>query len=246
MNSLKKTLDKELLALDRERRELWQRRQQKVTLDEPIQRGWQRNFCLTEEACLRSDADILRAILKRINVIRYHWRRTFSPTKRHQHSQRQRLHQALLTIPRWEWHSPKTAAQWKPYFSREYVLEHGQWTEIFRFRQPRLFELRIQPRMIYELPVCDPIVESRLAEIEAKLADPHLYRRLHRLLGHRNWSDNCSRKRKLARLAKQRVRAAHSGDLEAEKAASWCCLLRRWICRICQFQQHARTNTAAN
>lgn len=181
-----------------------------------------RCYCLTSEAEKRPDAATLVSILKRINVVRYHWRRTFVLSKRNQRYQRQRLRQALNTIPSWEWHAPAFAAQWKPYFSRELVLHEREWVEVFRFRMARLFEVRVLPRMVFELPVCDPEVESRLAEIEGILADPTKSARIDKLNGLRRWRCMDPRKSKLERLAKRRVRAAILGDLEAERMTSWC------------------------
>lgn len=234
MKSIHQSLDKELLALDRERRSLWKQADQKIPLDEPIQRGWTRCHCLTREAENRPDAALLAAILKRINVVRYHWRRTFAPTKRNQRSQRHRLQQALLTIPTWEWHSSKTPEEWKPYFSREFVWNDDRWSEVFRFRHARLFEMRILPNMIYELPICDPKVDSRLAEIESKLSVAGRSRRLDRLLGLKYWRSPDCRFKKREALAKKRMRAAIQGDLEAEKATFESCLLRlqRPICKF--------------
>lgn len=217
MNRPQDKKEKQLLALERERRKLWRRKREMVPLDTPIQRGWMRCYCLTEDAEKRSDADLLRAILRRINVVRYHWRRSFAVSRRTRRHKRQYLKQALMTIPSWEWRSSKVPQEWKTYFSREWVMENRQWVEVFRFRMVKLFELRVLPRMIHELPVCDPELESRLDEIEAEMRDPKKEGRLAKLKGER-WTWPCDeRQNRLERLAKKRIRAAVLGDLEAEK-----------------------------
>ena len=62
-------LDKHLLRLDRERRELWRRRYVRVLLDQPIQRGWRRFHVLTARAEKRADQDVLRALLEFIGSV---------------------------------------------------------------------------------------------------------------------------------------------------------------------------------
>jgi hypothetical protein len=217
--------EKCLLSLDRERRTLWRRTSCVIALEHPVQRGWMRCYFLTEAAQQRSDAKILEAILKEINVIRYHWRRSFAPTKRNRRSQIQQLHQPLKRIKPWRRRQIDIPREWKNYFLIEPVFRDRTWKHTWRFRWPRLFELRVVPRLVHKLPVCDPAADSRLSEIKAILADPQREGKLTKLLGRRHWRCSDNRQKKLDRLAEKRLRAVVAGDLEAEKAAhSRCCL----------------------
>ena len=92
--------DKRLLALGRELEEM---RWQTMPLETPIQRGWIRCYFLTAEAHQRPDAALLEAILREINVIRYHWRHSFEPTKRKRRTRLQQLDQPLQGVRAWRW-----------------------------------------------------------------------------------------------------------------------------------------------
>ena len=69
------------------------------------------------------------------------------------------------------------------------------------------FELRVVPRLVHKLPVCDPAADSRLSEIKAILADPQREGKLTKLLGRRHWRCSDNRQKKLDRLAEKRLRA---------------------------------------
>ena len=148
--------DKYLLSLDRERRKLWRRFPEKVALERPIQRGWMRCYFLTRAAQEQSDAVVLEAILKEINVIKYHWKRSFAPTKRRRRHQMEQLDQQLQRIKPWRRRRSNFPPEWKRYFMVEHMFQKPAWVHTWRFRWPQLFELRIVPRMVRELPVCDP------------------------------------------------------------------------------------------
>lgn len=211
--------DKYLLSLDRERRKLWRRFPEKVALERPIQRGWMRCYFLTKAAQERSDAVVLEAILKEINVIKYHWKRSFAPTKRRRRLQMEQLDQPLQRIKPWRWCRRDFSPEWKPYFFVEHVFQNRAWAHTRRFRWPQLFELRTVPRIVHELPVCDPEGDSRLSEIEGVMLNPKRAGRLGKLLGIRHWRDSATRHKLFERLARKRILAAIAGDVEAEKTA---------------------------
>ncbi len=196
-----------------------------VTLEKPIQRGWMRCYFLTAAARERSDATMLEHILKEINVVQYHWRRNFAPTKRNRRAQIQQLHQPLKSIKPWSRRQNDLPHEWKKYFHVEAVFQDRKWQHVWCFRWPQLYELRVVPRMVHKLPVCDPAAESRLSEIDAFFDNPRKSGRLFKLLDRRRWRSDRRRQRLLDRLGKQRVQAALNGDPEAEKTASSPCSL---------------------
>lgn len=109
---------------------------------------------------------------------------------------------------------------WKNYFVMEPVFAGWRWLHEWRFRWPQLFELRIVPHIVYEMRVCDPDGESRLAEIDAIFNDPKYDGKLGKLLGSRHWSSGKQRQKELDALALKRIRAALEGDVEAEKTTA--------------------------
>jgi len=157
--------EKELLALDRERDRLWVQTRRMVPLEEPTQRGWRQCYFLTPEAELRPDRKILEAILERINFVRYHWRRDFAPPRRRRRARLQEMHQELGRISWAMWQSRNFPDAFRKYFCVEPIFRHNAWVRTFRFRWLHLYELRTIPNMIHTLPLLDPAVESRLAEI---------------------------------------------------------------------------------
>lgn len=181
-----------------------------------------RCYFLTSAAKERSDAAVLNAILKEINVIKYHWKRSFVPTRRRRRHQLQQLDQPLQRIKPWRRKRSNFPAEWKHYFMVEHVFQQRAWEHTWRFRWPQLFELKVVPRMVRELPVCDSEGDSRLSEIEDILRHPKRAGRLKKLLGVRRWKDSSTRRKLIERLAQKRVRAAIAGDVEAEKTASEC------------------------
>lgn len=212
--------EKRLLALHRERMQLWRASRQLVPLERPLQKGWMRCYFLTDTAEQRPDAPTLHAILQQINVTQYYWRRSFAPTKRNRRAQQQQFYLPLKRLRVWrpeDWVIPHA---WRSYFLIAPVFAGCRWRHELRFRWPQLVELRIVPRMVYELPVCDPENESREAEIGAYLANPRRSGRLHKLLGKRRWPSRMRPQKELDELALKRMRAALAGNVEAEKTSA--------------------------
>lgn len=220
MKTAKDIEEKFLLVLDKERQQLWRTRYQMVGLETPIQRGWKRCYFLTAEAELRADRDLLEAILRVINVTRRHWRRCFTPTKRKRKQQQmQEMFHELGRIRLADWQSPRFPDEFRKYFFVEPLFIHTTWVPTFRFRWPNLFELRTVPHMVYEVPLLDPVTESRCAEIEQLLDRRGRRFRLNRLKNMIVDNGPDPRDRMLERLAAKRLRAVLAGDVEAEKRA---------------------------
>lgn len=213
--------DKALLALERESRKLRHAKWSKVSLDPPIRRGWKRCYFLTQAARQRPDAFLLECILETINVSRIHWRRDFSPTKRHRRRQVHHLDQQLQMLENHHF-GPKRSQlpeAWRFYFVRTPVFEHKSVAWKWSFRLQTLFELRIVPNLQTEAHILDPDTERRLAEIDSKL-EPKGWARLNNLHGcHRRCYEERSAKEEFAaNNASHRIRSAYRGDHETEKS----------------------------
>ncbi|MEN3939976.1 hypothetical protein WJU23_01700 [Prosthecobacter sp. SYSU 5D2] len=214
----RKTHDKKLLSLHRECNKLWRMRLETAPLEPPIRRGWKRLYFLTKDAEQREDADILRAILEEINVIRYHWRRNFKPTNS---KRRQQLHITDHQLA-WRWPTDfgprkRLKAQWISYFKPAQALWAGYPQRVMEFNQPELFELRVVPNLQTEAKLLEPETESRLAWIEAHLEGSGRYR-LDKLTDcSRSYGQNQTRSRLREKIARKRLQAALTGDIEAEE-----------------------------
>ncbi len=126
LNSKFDHIDKRLLSLHRERVALYRRMREKVRLETPIQRGWMRCYFLTLEAEQRSEAPLLKEILKKINSPRYHWRKNFVPTKRYRRPQVQRMEQPLGSLSPSDWLREACPATWKLYFLGQYYFQQSK------------------------------------------------------------------------------------------------------------------------
>lgn len=86
-----------------------------------------------------------------------------------------------------------------------------------------MFELKVERRWIYKLPLLEPEVDSRLAELRALLGEKKEMR-LHRLHGKRHWSrwGSCQRLKRslLEKSAAKRMVRIRQGEWDAEE--------RRW------------------
>ncbi|MES2738575.1 MAG: hypothetical protein V4672_19800 [Verrucomicrobiota bacterium] len=214
----RKTHDKKLLSLHRERKKLWRKQTETATLEPPIRRGWKRLYLLTRDAETREDADVIRAILEKINVIRYHWRRNFKPTNSKRHRQMHITDHQLAWLWPTDFGSRKQLeAQWISYFKPALALWSGYPQWVMEFSQPELFELRVLPNLQTTAKILDPETESRLAWIEAQLEGSGRYR-LDKLTDcSRSYGQNLTRNRLREKIARKSLRAALAGDVEAEE-----------------------------
>lgn len=137
-------------------------------LEVPFQRGWVREYVLTEDAQKRPDAHILAEILGAINHKQYHWRKDFKMSKSEKRRKRMDSYyypeQNLGSICDIMWERKmKTYPHWRKYFNRRAVMDGSTGKVSYRwfFNYPRLFTITVNPNIIRELPVLIPEEESR-------------------------------------------------------------------------------------
>ncbi len=217
--------EKRILAAFREREAIWKAQREMVTLEEPIQRGWKRHFVLAEAAKSRPDRVALETILKEINEVRYHWRASFRDGKSRRERTRRghRFHeheQQLRGIFLEDWPAPKWPEAWRGYFRLvRTIAASGAVSVRYRFIRDDLFRLKTERHFITELPLLDPALEEREAEINAWLDcgdRRHTGERLRHGSAHGGWNHRDGRRRVRARLEQRRIRAAYAGDWEAD------------------------------
>lgn len=237
--------DKELLALDRERRRL--RRvvcdAPLVPLEKPFQRGWTRRFVLTDQAKRRPDFEDLCALLPVIE------RRQFCRDEAF------RKHVSDLG-PMWqkekgglvEPHPHEAIKCVRPlrlisYYERQgryqvtgvdglLELIRRKWNGRLYFRYPHLLAQVVEANIVTHRRVHYPQVEARLHEIDELLSrDGRLYR-LDWLYGYSNrrWRSDPSRNKLLAKLAEKEIRQEMQGGGEDPPPFSLLGLVKRLVC----------------
>ncbi len=214
--------DKQLLRLAREMNDLWRRRWIRVTLDEPIQRGWRRFYVLTAKAERRPDQDILSALLKIIGSVRYKNSPDFR--KKRGRGKRRRfveVDQPLLELTVGEWDPRCLPEEWRRYFIQVRRCCFRVWQDLLVFANPSVFELKVEPYWVTELTVSDPAVEQRMAEIKAWLWHRNAKYRLDRLNDDSNrWSwEDSPREALLEKIARREMREAMLSPWEVDLAA---------------------------
>lgn len=212
--------DKHLLRLGDEFRDLWKRRYIRVPLKEPIQSGWCRYHVLTAKAKQRADKEVLLEILKIIGTI--HFRNTPVFSKKRGRGRRRRyveIEQPLHDITVGSWDRMKLPESWKPYFRQEKRCHYRCWHDVLIFIRPHVFELEIAPNWITETHVSDPVVEKRIAEIEAWLWHHNAMHRLNSICGHTKYRRESWRNETLTKIARREMREAWLSLPEVDLAA---------------------------
>jgi hypothetical protein len=214
-------LDKHLLRLGRELRELRRRQFIRVTLDEPLQRGWRRFHVMSEKAERRVDREVLRTVLLRIGNVCF--RNVPDFRKKRGKGRRRRyveIEQPLHEICQGWWQTYAWPEEWKSYFRLKQRRRDGRVYETFVFDSPYLFELKIEPNMVTELYVPDAAVQQRISEIERWLIHHNARPRL-KWLCDEGWHWRFDlRNHLLTRVVKRELRQAMQNPWEVDPAAS--------------------------
>jgi len=214
--------DRQIRAVIREYRELSRRRYTVVKLDKPIQRGWRRFYVIAEHATSRRDCPVLKAILRVIGSVVI----CKNPDFRQRRERRKKLveiQQPLRPIFGHIWDRRILPDELLSYFRRELRLEwNGHWQPYWVFRQPSLFELRIERNWLRYFDEVDPAIETRLSELERWLTARCGRQRYDWLKGRsRHWIvEETTKQRGLKRLHDQEITRAYRNFPEVEPAAS--------------------------
>jgi hypothetical protein len=205
MQNLQDDADRRLRALVREYNELQKRRFTIVNLDRPIQRGWRRLHVPTESARNRPDISVLENILEVIGTEVVHHSRDFRQ-KRGRSRKIVEIEQPLRSIRAHEWSRCNLPTAWHRYFRYELVFErNNHWQPHWVFTQPSLFELKIERNWLWYFREIDPVVESRLSEIEHWMQSNNGWIRYNWLEGHYRWRTPSHRRKLLALAHRQEI-----------------------------------------
>lgn len=173
-------------AVCREQSALWREQHAlpPVPLAEPYQGGWERSFALTERSRQRRDSDILATILPEINTVQRCWNKNFTVNRRKRGKRRTLVfdQQGLRRIRAHRWCELRWPEEWKKrYFNL--LPQPIAWLSRYEFAKPDVFELHLAPYWITETTARCPVIEQRLAQIDAWLQCRGGYRRAQYLNG---------------------------------------------------------------
>lgn len=202
--------DKELLALGREREELWQRYWITLQLPEPVQRGWMRHYVISEKIGNHKHRAIFQDILEVIGTTAWSKTPDFRALRRrNKKCVLTEVDQPLKVISVSRWEERQYPEAWKRYFCLEPVRHKQLWHQTYVFAHRRVFEFKVEPLFVTEVKVPDPAVEKRMSEIEQRLCHRYLSPRLDWLLGIRrgSWKHD-PRRRLISELHNREAREA--------------------------------------
>ncbi|WP_394999927.1 hypothetical protein [Acinetobacter sp.] len=193
----KEQFDKKVLSLERENAILWKAKRDIpwIKLDEPIQRGWKRFFVLRDDVARRTDAHIIRDVLKRVNVTQYCDNEAFEEYnwKADQwYEMRHDLKPIGLGECERDVHLTERHRSYL-YKGSDWFYNHG-WKKIvegYWFKDKWMLAQKIEPHFVTHYQELDAELEAKLAHIHKKLYDDWTaHGRLIKLHGWHNWRWN--------------------------------------------------------
>lgn len=180
--------EKQLIKLEKERRELWHIKYHKVEyvpLDPPIQRGFRRSFILREDVARSSCAAFYQGILDKINTVLVHHDRAFTKKLRKNGKKKIPIPQYLKELDNAQFRrlklTEKEAAQF--YLGIASNPRHRQHGEVWKFKEPWRFRLQIRRNMITQQKVENIEVEKRLKEINRLIDEPDVAGKIYNMRG---------------------------------------------------------------
>jgi hypothetical protein len=183
--------DKELLAIDRERRALWQslRELPFVPLVPAVQKGWIRRFVIRPDLIGSTRAASLETVLEKINNVQWSYRKDFLVKRR---KFGKKIHvpkeQYLEKLAAWQMHKHAFTEEQKNLFDVEwrYNKHSNAHDAIYVFREQECFRLKVFPNIIDKIRMKDGMLESRLEEIDQYLLQGGHNYRLEKMLNYHN------------------------------------------------------------
>ena len=203
--------DKRLIALDDELRELNHTPEIRVTLDEPIQRGWRRSHMLTERAQSLAGSDVFQSLLAGLGAVQYSRTPDFLGLQWvGRRWQRVKRGQPINVVNQGDWDHLKWPPAWKGYFRTAERFPERPWLDRFEFRWPWHFMLKVEPHMVDTVYVPDSAVERRISEIESWIRNHGLEYRWYRIRDRRLWKVPNTKWKSLEREAQREMRNAQN------------------------------------
>jgi len=167
--------------LEKESRRLWtaQSNLGYIILDKPIRNGWHKELKLRDDIAKRKDADLFKEILK---VAGYKvWGRDIKHLEKVWTKERKKNHRiqypGMRIITKYERNKLSyDAKKWLEGYDWYWTKEKGT-VKRYRCKVPsHFFQLVYTRAFITKLKIFDPLIDSRLEEIEEKLLNQELYK----------------------------------------------------------------------
>jgi hypothetical protein len=186
---VKEDFEKQLIQIRRLEKELWNKRKDLplIPLENPYQKGWQRNFVLREDVARSSEANFYRTLLEKINTWQFSPEKSFKRKKK-----RKRRHvyveniQIVKEFSEWEWKSPKLELTEK---EKVHFYKRERWCSNFKrykihyvFNEPWRYVLRVSPYMITHTKMVDSDLESEIQLLDNYIVNNHLRYKINKLV----------------------------------------------------------------
>lgn len=190
----KKEQEKKLLALNREKNELWKKAREPIEyieLEKPIRDGWIRYFDLREDLKGRPDYKYLKEILDVCNCEQFCRSKRFIISKRHWRYDyfSKEFHMKNLSYNEYNKLSERAKAE---FWKEEKVSWSGSVYGIWHPAIPNWMLMpRVKPHFIRYFKVFDNEAKSKYDRIENEFNRRNLYPKLDHILGiKQNWRDD--------------------------------------------------------
>lgn len=194
---VKEDFEKQLIHLRKLEVSLWNKRRDLplVSLENPYQKGWQRNFKLRDDVARSSEAEFYRELLEKINTWQFSPEKSFKTKKK-----RKRRHvyvekiQTVKEFSEWEWKSSKLELTEK---EKAHFYKRERWCSNFKrykihyvFNEPWRYVLRVSPYMITHTKMVDSDLESQIQLTDNYIVNHNLRNKINRLVDgfSRRWS----------------------------------------------------------
>lgn len=210
--------DKQLIKLDKRRRELslQQSLLPTVPLEYPYQRGWKRLFVLNDDVKRSPKAAFYETLLVKINAVQFHYDKSFKLKKRRKKRYGYEVRQQLLRefYPySWLANRMDLTEDEQACFTRieTFDIKTRRSNVKYVFTEPWRYVLKVMPHIVTHVKLKDVDIERELASISGYINNNHLAPRINLLTRGRSyrWKDDFSERIKYINKFKNIPRYAH-------------------------------------
>jgi hypothetical protein len=210
--------DKQLIKLDKRRRELWQQQSllPMVALEHPYQRGWKRLFVLNDDLKRGPKAAFYETLLVKINTVEFHYDKWFKRKKRRKkryvYEARQQLLREFYPYS-WLANRMDLTEDEKACFTRveTFDIKTRSSDVKYVFTEPWHYVLKVMPHIVTHVKLKDVDIEKELASISGYINDNCLAPRINLLTRGRSyrWKDDFNERIKYINKFKNMPRYAY-------------------------------------
>lgn len=183
-----KDKEKKLLALHRELSSLYTQRQNArwIVLDPPIRNGYVRSFIVRPDIQRSKYGPFFEGILKKINTVQYSDKKDFKKKARKRGRKiRVPKEQHLLRPDEAHFRKLGFTEREKQLFIQKskYKPQRRMTIRYYEFADPWRFVLRVRPHYITHQRVIDPVLESKIQQLNRLFKQEQLFARIRKASG---------------------------------------------------------------